>query len=914
MSRLRAVCPPGPIVSTHSSSHASAHLVSASSVVSGGDSSVETPALDGVAVALVVGDATKTMTNDDALPRGASIARFVVLGLLGRGGMGEVYAAYDPELDRNVAIKLVRVGRGTDSADGRVRLMREAQAIARVSHPNVVVVFDAGTFQDRVFIAMELVQGHTLRYWMHARARTWPEVLEVFTAAGRGLAAAHERELVHRDFKPDNVMIGADGQVRVMDFGLVQLATGREKRSTPATDTGVAVATHTGGGPTGQAIACEIAERPAVLAAAIEEEDIMSTRAVGAAAPTLTIASVLPVAAMSVEITQAGASLGTPAYMSPEQFRGEPTDARTDQFSFCIALYETLYGDRPFVGRSYQELVDKVVNGRMRDIPDESPVPAWIRDILLRGLRVDPGERWPSMNALLAELEKQPAVASRRRFATAAAARLAGIWDVPRGNHAVETSAKAEIRQAFLSTGKVYAAKACESASQILDRYARRWSDLYVEACEATHVRGEQSAEVLDLRMVCLQEGLEDLKALCRVFRQATPEVVENAVNAANALGGLDRCENVELLRAIVRPPQDPETRDAVSGLRTQLADVRALVRVGRLNDALAASGPVEQGVRGIKYGPLLADFLTMMGSLHIERGAIEEAAVALEEALWTAVPCRHDEAAAEAATQLVYCVGCVQLRFEAAEIWSRMAEVLLQRIGGHDLLWGWLLHNRAGLRESQGRLTDALADARKAAIAKEKALGPDHPDLGYSIGNIALYLDGLGELAEAVEHGRRALQIVQGGLGPDHPRTAVVLSNYSEFLVRIGLFDEAAATAARALSIFERETDRDSLYVTYPLVALGAAQLGAGRVQDALPIYERAHRIRDAKESAAAKRAEAQFGLARALWDAGGDRTRARTLSVAARDAYQQAPATPATQRELAAVEVWLTAHPDGA
>src|SRR4051812_23155712 len=135
--------------------------------------------------------------------------------------MGSVYAAYDPDLDRTVAIKLLRAARASDSAEGRTRLMREAQAIARVSHPNVVVVYDAGTFQDRVFIAMELVDGHTLGYWMQARPRSWPEVLEVFIAAGRGLAAAHDRGLVHRDFKPDNVMIGADDQVRVMDFGLV---------------------------------------------------------------------------------------------------------------------------------------------------------------------------------------------------------------------------------------------------------------------------------------------------------------------------------------------------------------------------------------------------------------------------------------------------------------------------------------------------------------------------------------------------------------------------------------------------------------------------------------------------------------------------------------------------------------------
>ena len=161
------------------------------------------------------------------LPRGATIGRYVVLGLVGRGGMGEVYAAYDPELDRKVAVKLLRVkpGNGVSRHEGRQRTLREAQAIARLSHPNVVVVFDVGTFQEQVFIAMEFVEGNTVTYWLQAAARSWQDILKVFMAAGRGLAAAHEKGLVHRDFKPDNVMVGRDGQVRVMDFGLARQVT-----------------------------------------------------------------------------------------------------------------------------------------------------------------------------------------------------------------------------------------------------------------------------------------------------------------------------------------------------------------------------------------------------------------------------------------------------------------------------------------------------------------------------------------------------------------------------------------------------------------------------------------------------------------------------------------------------------------
>src|SRR5450432_3669803 len=167
-------------------------------------------------------------SGETGLTRAASLGRYTVLGMVGKGAMGEVYAAYDPELDRKIAIKLLRVRSGSGSnGDGRIRLMREAQAIAKLSHPNVVTVYDVGAFESDVFIAMQFVDGHTVGYWVHAQPRAWPEVLKVFVDAGRGLVAAHEKDLIHRDFKPDNVMISADGAVRVMDFGLARVVGGR---------------------------------------------------------------------------------------------------------------------------------------------------------------------------------------------------------------------------------------------------------------------------------------------------------------------------------------------------------------------------------------------------------------------------------------------------------------------------------------------------------------------------------------------------------------------------------------------------------------------------------------------------------------------------------------------------------------
>ncbi len=620
------------------------------------------------------------------------------------------------------------------------------------------------------------------------------------------------------------------------------------------------------------------------------------------------------VSALSVDLTRTGVALGTPAYMSPEQFRNEPTDARTNQFSFCVALYEAIYGERPFAGGSLEELSTSVCAGQVRAAPEGTRVPAWIRDVLVRGLRRDASDRWPSMGALLAELEKQPAVASRRRFEAAAAARLAGIWEAPRGDAPLETPAKAEMRQAFLSTGKAYAAKAWEGTGQVLDRYARRWSELYVEACEATHVRQEQSAEVLDLRMACLREGLEDLEALVKMFRRPTAAVVENAIGAANALGTLERCEDIELLRAVVRPPADPAARQQVETLRSRLAQVRAFCRVGQINEGLGAVGSLERAARELGHAPLLADVLLEAARLYEEQGAMDAAAKLSEEAVVTALSSRHEEVAA---TTAVLLVGYESVRGSdgaVAEVWCRIAEALLRRMGGHDLLWGWLFNNRAMLRAKQGRIVEALEDARLALGAKERVLGPDHPDIGISVGNIAVYHDDLGQLAEAVAQGGRAVEIVERGFGPDHPRTALLLSNHSEFLARDGRWDEATAAAARALAIFEREADAEGLFVFLSLTALGSAHLGAERIDEALPVLERANRIGELRAPTSAYRARARFALARALWAAGRQPARATALARAAENDLVQAPSTPTIQRELAAIASWLFANRAGA
>ncbi len=287
----------------------------------------------------------------------AKIDRFSVIAKLGEGGMGEVFLAHDPQLGRKVAIKLLRSRRG--DARGLERMVREARGLARVSHPNVVQVYQIGEHADSVFIAMEYVRGTTLHAWS-SRTRPWRAIVEILVQCGRGLEAAHRAALIHRDFKPANVMVGSDGRVRVLDFGLA-----RDSR----VESGM-------------------------------NSDSDSLKAEGLLQP----------------ITEEGALVGTPAYMAPEQLLGGRCDALSDQFSFCAVAFEALVGQRPLAGRSIEELRAEISAGRLRRMPEADQVPRRIRDAITRGLALEPSQRWPSMSELLEQLEVALADAGLRAY------------------------------------------------------------------------------------------------------------------------------------------------------------------------------------------------------------------------------------------------------------------------------------------------------------------------------------------------------------------------------------------------------------------------------------------------------------------------------------------------------------------
>jgi serine/threonine protein kinase len=848
------------------------------------------------------------------LGRGATIGRYVVLGLVGRGGMGEVYAAYDPELDRKVAVKLLRVkpGNGLSLTEGRQRTLREAQAIARLSHPNVVVVYDVGTFRDQVFIAMEFVDGNTATYWLAAQPRSWQEVLRVFRAAGRGLVAAHEKGLVHRDFKPDNVMVGRDGEVRVMDFGLARQVNDKAAAEPAAPR-----------------------RLPAVLGdgshdTIVDPMETVQLNTPPAGPTTPPMGTETQGGAFEVQLTRTGAMMGTPAYMAPEQFLGTATDARTDQFSFCVALYEALYGERPFSGTTLFALTTAVVQGQVKEAPANSKVPFWVRKVLLRGLSSQAAERYPSMQELIEALGKNPSAARGRLIAAVTAALvpvgltigvhqslanhtstcsagpswLAGVWDL-RAPTEGESPRQAEIHAAFLHTGKSYASDVFSTVNRVLNGYAQRWARMYRETCEGSE-RGEQSAEVLDLRMTCLQERLGGLRALTDVFKEANGEVVENAVSAVNNLSSLDRCADVPLLRSVVRPPEDSATRARVEALRHRLAAVKALFDAGRYREGLKDAPRLVDEARALDYQPVVAEALELMGTMYHKENDSRAAEKLLMESYLAADASRHDEVRAEDAAALVWVVGYQQARYADAQQWAKYAQAILRRLGGHELQRAWLLNNLGSIYELQGEREQGLHATQEALALKERALGRDHPDVGISEGNLAVLLEGLGRNQEALEHVNRSIEILENGLGAGHPDLATQLSNRGEILNALGRPRDARASFEKARIVWERELGLENRDLAYALTGIGLSYLAEADPLNAVSPLERAFKIREAKETDPSRRAETRFALARALWESGRDRARALALAQEAREGYAKAE----VKARLAEVEAWLHVH----
>jgi tetratricopeptide (TPR) repeat protein len=788
--------------------------------------------------------------------------RYEIVGQLGRGGMGVVYAALDHELGRKVAVKLLHLPSGKDGVDLRARVRHEALALARLADPNVVAIYDVCEHEGRLALVMEHVEGDNLRVALDATpARAWSDVLRILLAAAKGLQAAHEAGLVHGDVKPDNILVGRDGRVRVVDFGL-------------------AIDWH----------------EPS------SNEDAVTQR------------------------WRRGP--GTPRYMAPEQLRGEAIGPWTDQFALCVTMREGLDRVHPFAGDSVEDCLGAIALGRFAPRPTSSPVPLAVHRALERGLSMDPEDRWPSIGALVARIERAVAprpmpwaltlgvvglVAIGARFAGRDAdARCIGDDPPPWVRHD-----RAALRTAVLESGAPFADDAWKRIDAELGEFAQSWERARSLACAST------TPAEREIVLRCLERTGRDADARARVVSESSARTLPGAIEAVVTLADPAGCLHDD--RGGTTPPSGV-------ALEEVSARVRALVAAGRYGDALPlaldALRMAQDGGRSLAIVETQVDLggvLEAIADYDGARARFENAALLAEaEGL--------DGLAADAATHLSFLFANRLRDPTQARVWLRHAEAACARAGdplelrariaaseGHVLeaegdftkarevdarALAWMTevygakhplvatatHNLGlvafGLGDFEeartlyertlaaradtlgadhplvgtthgnlGAALDRLGDSegaerelRLAVEIAENGLGTDHPQVAAAYANLAITLGRRGDMAAAEGFDRRALAILEARVGPDHPNVALVLANHASRLASLGRDDEAERELQRALAIQAQHGQLDSVFAGATYGNLATLHLRSGDARAAAEAYERATAIfRDA-------------------------------------------------------------------
>ncbi|HUQ05175.1 MAG TPA: serine/threonine-protein kinase [Kofleriaceae bacterium] len=807
------------------------------------------------------------------------VGRYRLERVLGRGGMGVVHAAHDPDLDRLVALKVMHDSRG------QARLVREAQAMARLRHPNVLTVHDVGVAGDRVYITMELIAGTTLRAWQTAAPRSWREIVTMYLAAGRGLAAAHQADIVHRDFNPGNVLVGKDGSIYVADFGLARTGeAGSDDDARPSSGTA------SGNNP----------------------------------------------------LTTVGTVVGTPAYMAPEQHEGATVGPAADQFAFAAALWEALAGAPPFVGANIDELA--VAKREERVGPAPRRAPGWMVAMLRRAMRRDPGDRHASMADLVRALEhglgrRRRVLAVAAAAATAAALAVLAIVLVTvrstsgpgckvAGADVAATwndTARARITAAFTASDRPHAATTLPRVLAGLDRTAGALSSARIAACEAGRKGGTQAADVLARRDACLDRRRNDLRAIVTLLGSGPdPDVIDNAYETVIGLEDPAGC--AAFAQSEVLQPA-PAIRADVDDARARLAETDALLKTGKMAAAAAAIDAHVARARTLGFAPLLGETLLLRARILAEQGdaagveAFGDAATAGAEAhddhliavaLVEQLALLEDEGGkpadalqwmvaaeaavarandpelrddflvargstyrslgryAEARADLEAALASVEARTseesfdtglvvailanvlsdegkmdEALALDRRVEAIYQETIGPEHPKFAQLLNN-IGLRlDAAGKYDEARIEHERALALKERVMGPEHPSVAMSLNNLAVVASHRGRAAESLAYNRRALAIREKTLGPEHPLTASTLTNIGIDLALGGSNEEALAVYRRALAIREKVLGPEHPSTASTLASMSRVLINLGRHDEALAAAKRALAIR---------------------------------------------------------------------
>jgi serine/threonine protein kinase len=710
---------------------------------------------------------------------GSRLGRYVILYRLGSGGMGVVFAAYDPELDRKVALKLVRLETGSPAA--REALRREAQAMARLSHPNIVAVHDVGGEGRDVFLAMDLIDGVTLDEWLKLDRRGWRDVLRVFIQAGRGLAAAHAAGVVHHDFSPRNVLVTAKEEALIADFGLAR-ALGRPL-----------------GGP-------------------------------------------------DTEPPDEAAVRGTPAYLAPERLLGVAVDPRSDQFSFCAALYRALYGMVPFPADSPALYLERVGRGAMAPPQDGRRVPRRLLTLLRRGLDARPENRFATMPELLGRLEA--ALRRPRVLLFAAVAvplvvaaivllgqpaqapppdRLAGVWSAAQ---------RQSVHKALLRLDPATGAQAASRLESEIDAYAARWRAIDEDGYRTALRDG--AGLVRDRQRLCLDARRAELRALISRLKAWEDRSLEPAIRAVQGLSDLGSCADVRVLRDLKAGAPDARIRRAMVPLQDRLEEQFTLLETGGVPDLARVDRLAGEADR-LGYLPLVLRAHEIRAAIRKERG-VPGAQADLEAALRAAVASADPIGQARMFGLLAEDIGLTEGRFEDARLWRDLAESGLAALGpGHEEIEIRVLRSLGAAALAEGDNREAARRYRRSLALAERLWGKESIRLPLILSNLAVAVgseEGGSQTAMALL--RRALSIAERAYGPDSLIVVSPLTNLSAELAGAGLYREALGLARRVVRILEKYYGPRFRDIAYPLILSGQIHIVLDEPEEALAALDR--------------------------------------------------------------------------
>lgn len=832
-----------------------------------------------------------------SLRPGTEIGRYVVTQWLGMGSVGVVYEARDTLLERRVALKLLRPD-AAEVHDGR--LLREAKALAALSHPHVLAVHDAGVFDGGVFIAIELVDGPTLREWARDEERTWRAVLAKLVEAGRGLAAAHQAGLVHRDFKPDNALVTTQGRLVVTDFGLVR----------------------------GSEALTEDAE------ASVADEHPVSPR------------------------TEAGALIGTPAYMAPEQLGGAAATSASDQFALCVSAYELLVGQLPFAGSTVGARRVAILGGELQGRAEaQRRLPRPVLRVLERGLAADPAARYPSMAALgdalertLARDRERPARRWRWVGLVATGAALAGVGyklaaRAPQPTSGCATGAEFDwgirqrqaLTQAMSAGGSSFAADAAQRAVSNLDRYAEAWTEAYTSTCAALTDAEPLDAEALHLRLACLHSRRREFVALATVLAEPDPRAPQHAVRATGELSPVASCAEATSLQR--RASQvSPFPREVAEAFEDRLARATALRDAGLYAEARDAASALLADVVDAPPSSIRVQVQILESDALTRLNEADQGYAGYLQALEWAEELEDTHARVRALRGLAFTAGALEDDFERGIQWARLAKAAADRTGVPRLRAEVLSATSAVHRTREDR-EQALEYSQQAVALWE---GIDHPNRVVSLYNAGTDLRSLRRFEEAEAVLVEARQEGERMLGPAHPVVGAIVGSLGTLHAQRGEPEAALPLLRESLRIREDALGEDNPSLGPTLLGVANAEHNAGRPALARPVYERctsivrspvmrgycnyglgkalrklgepeasAKALAEAYDAVASKvtgpvLAEIAFAYAESLGS--DERARARVLAERALQLYREAGSAHGVERER--VEDWLEKH----